>query len=498
MLTEFSEAIRAIVAEKGISSELVHSVIEEFLKAAYKKTFGTDENAVVQIDEEGGARIFAKKTVVEDDDLYDPVGEIELTEARQNHPEAQLGEALLLEIDAKEFDRQSVSTAKQRAKQYLRDIQKDTLYSEFKDKVNEVIIGYYQRERNGVIYVDLGKTEGIMPRKNQSPREIYRVGDRIKSMIQEVKKGQNGLQIVLTRRDPEFVKKIFELEVPEIYEGIITIMKIVREAGYRTKIAVKSHKEDVDPIGACVGLKGVRIQAIMKELEGERIDILKWEPEPRDFISNALNPAQVNQVVILDESRKQALAIVPDDNQLSLAIGKQGLNVKLANRLTDWSIDVKTEQQFAEMDLSSESKAAAHRFFGLDKEEGEVDGDGTITSVAELEGMSERVVDILGQHGVTLIEHLVNLSHDELARIEGLTAQDVTNIEQLLRENVEIVEEENSEGAFVDQNPEDEVEYEEEYECPECGHPVQLNMTQCPSCGVGLSFEIEEEEVSEE
>ncbi len=492
MNSELSESIKAITQDKGISSDLVQKVVEEFLLAAYKKTYGTSDNAVVKFGEDlGDVSISAKKVVVEDDDLYDPVGELELKDAKALNEEASVGDELLIEIDPKEFDRSSVHTAKQRAKQYLRDIQKDTLFSEFSGKENEVIIGYYQRERNGNIYVDLGRTEGILPRKNQSPRETYAPGSRIKSMISEVRKTPGGLQIVLTRRDPKFVEKLFELEVPEIYEKTILIHKIVREAGYRTKIAVRSVKEEVDPIGACVGLKGVRIQAVMKELEGERIDVLKYDPEPREFIRNALNPAQVSQVVILDEQKKQALAVVPD-SQLSLAIGKQGLNVKLANRLVDWSIDVKTEEQFAEMDLSREAREAAHGLFRDDEEaEGSV-----ITNVSELEGISERLVGVLAEHNIVLIETLVNLSRDDLGNIDGITAQDVETLMKVIEENVEIVEDEGAEST-VDYSPEDAVEYEEEFECPECGHPVQINMTQCPNCGVGLSFEIEEEGAEE-
>lgn len=490
MNSELSDSIRAITQDKGISSELVQKVVEEFLLAAYKKTYGTSDNAVVKFGEDlGEVSISAKKVVVEDDDLYDPVGEIELKDARELNEEATVGDEILIEIDPMEFDRSSVHTAKQRAKQYLRDIQKDTLYSEFSGKENEVIIGYYQRERNGNIYVDLGRTEGILPRKNQSPRETYAPGSRIKSLISEVRKTPGGLQVVLSRRDPKFVEKLFELEVPEIYEKTILIHKIVREAGYRTKIAVRSVKEEVDPIGACVGLKGVRIQAVMKELEGERIDVLKYDPEPREFIRNALNPAQVTQVVILDESKKQALAVVPE-SQLSLAIGKQGLNVKLANRLVDWSIDVKTEEQFAEMDLSREAREAAHGLFRDDEVED------SITNVSELEGISERLVGILAEHNIVLIETLVNLGREDLAKIDGITVQDVETLMKVIEENVEIVEEQAPE-APVDYSPEDAVEYEEEFECPECGHPVQINMTQCPNCGVGLSFEIEEEEAEE-
>lgn len=492
MNSELSDSIRAITQDKGISSELVQKVVEEFLLAAYKKTYGTSDNAVVKFgDDLGEVAISAKKVVVDDDDLYDPVGEIELKDARSLNEDASVGDEILIEIDPKEFDRSSVHTAKQRAKQYLRDIQKDTLFSEFSGKENEVIIGYYQRERNGNIYVDLGRTEGILPRKNQSPRETYAPGSRIKSMISEVRKTPGGLQVVLTRRDPKFVEKLFELEVPEIYEKTILIHKIVREAGYRTKIAVQSVKQEVDPIGACVGLKGVRIQAVMKELEGERIDVLKYDPEPREFIRNALNPAQVSHVVILDEQKKQALAVVPE-SQLSLAIGKQGLNVKLANRLVDWSIDVKTEEQFAEMDLSREARETAH---GLFRDDDETE-DSVITSVAELEGISERLVGVLAEHNIVLIETLVNLSREDLSKIDGMTAQDVETLMKVIEENVEIVDDQAQE-APIDYSPEDAVEYEEEFECPECGHPVQINMTQCPSCGVGLSFEIEEEEAEE-
>ncbi len=492
MNSEFSDAIHQITQDKGISNDLIEKVVEEFLLAAYKKTFGTSDNAVVKMSSENdGVKIFAKRTVVDDDDLYDPVGEIELTQARELNEDATVGDEILVEIDPKEFDRQAVYTAKQRAKQYLRDIQKDSLYSEFSDKVNEVIIGYYQRERNGNIYVDLGRTEGILPRKNQSPRETYAPGSRIKSLIQEVRKTPGGLQIVLTRRDPEFVKRLFEIEVPEIYEQVIVIQKIVREAGYRTKVAVRSVKEEIDPIGACVGLKGMRIQAVMKELDGERIDILRWDPDPKTFIQNAMSPAQVSQVVILDESKHQALVVV-QESQLSLAIGKQGMNVKLANRLCDWSIDVKTEEQFAEMDLSREAREAAHGLFRPE----EVAEEGVITKIAELEGVSPRVVEILAEHGIVLIETLLNMSRADLNKIDGITAQDVENLMKVINENVEIVDEE-GQSSEIDYSSQDDVEYEEEFECPECGHPVQINMTQCPNCGVGLSFEIEDEESEE-
>ena len=519
MNADFAESIRAIQSERGITEDLVLATIEEFLMAAYKKTFGTSDNAVVRFSESGGeVAIYAKKIIVDDDDLYDPVAEIELKDALELVEDCEIGDELLIEIDPKDFDRGAVQSAKQKARQNLREIQKDTLYSEFKDKVGEMIIGYYQREKNGTIFVDLGKTEGILPRRFQSPREEYHHGDRIKAMIAEVKKAPTGLEIILSRSHGEFVKRIFELEVPEIYDGTVEIFKIVREPGYRTKVAVYSTRDDVDPVGACVGLKGVRIQAIVRELEGEKIDILKYDNDPIAFIRNALSPAEVQDVVVLDGSKRQVLAIVPEQ-QLSLAIGKQGLNVRLANRLADWNIDVKTEAQFSEMDISQEiSRAASDLFSGIDEREEE------ITRISELPDISDRLVSLLKENGIELIETLIALTTEELEGLTGLTPTDVDQIQKIIEDNVEIIESDEEEDN-LDENAEDETssdgetavgeeepeedldasaEIEEEsedgetYECPECGHSITADMNVCPNCGVGLSFEIEEVEEQEE
>lgn len=446
MASGLAEAIRALVSEKGISEELVVRTIEEFLLAAYKKTYGTTDNAVVKFDDENGeVAIFAQKEIVED--VYNPVSEIELDEAKLLNAEAEIGDELLIEIDPKEFDRVAVQSAKQKARQTLREIQKDTLYSEFKGKEGEMIIGYYQRERNGTIFVDLGKTEGLMPKRYQSPREIYRPNDRIKALIYEVNKTNSGLQIILTRTHTEFVRKIFELEVPEIYDKTVEIFKIVREPGYRTKIAVYSNRLDVDPVGACVGLKGVRIQAVVRELEGEKIDILKFETDPRDLIKNALSPAQVRQVLVLDEARKHALAIV-DEDQLSLAIGKQGLNVRLANRLVDWNIDVKTEAQFEEMDISVANKQAINDLFS---DSNEVE----ITRIAELPDISPRLVAILNRDNIEYIEDLIDLDEDEMTQLDGLTEDDVEVLQRIIRDNLEIIEEEGAESGEAEEASEE-------------------------------------------
>ena len=415
MSSGIAEAIKQLVQDKGISEDLVIKTIEDFLLAAYKRTYGTVDNAVVQFSDDGNdVELYAQKVIVED--VYDPVAEIALEDALKLNEEGEIGDELLIPIDPMDFDRVAVQSAKQKAKQTLREIQKDTLYSEFNEKLGEMIIGYYQREKNGNIYVDLGKTEGILPKRFQSPREIYRPNDRIKALIYEINKSPSGLQIVLSRTHTDFVKRVFELEVPEIYDKTVEIFKIVREPGYRTKIAVYSNREDVDPVGACVGMKGVRIQAIVRELEGEKIDILKYDVDPRSFIKNALSPAEVNDIIVLDEAKRQALAIV-GESQLSLAIGKQGLNVRLANRLADWNIDVKTEEQFEEMDIAVDTRRAVSELFG------DVDDSEEITAVSELPGITDSIIEAFKKHDIELIEDLVALPDEELEKIEELSSK---------------------------------------------------------------------------
>ena len=545
MASKMADAIKQLIQEREISEDLVRKTIEESLLAAYKNKYGSMDNAVVRFSDDGTeVTVFSRKKIVED--VEDPVRKISLPDAVEYNEESEIGDELLIEVSPKEFDRSAVQSAKQKTKQTLREIQRNTLYSEFKERVGEMIIGYYQRERNGNIFVDLGKTEGILPKKFQSPREIYHPSDRIRALIYEVSKSPTGLQIVLTRTHGDFVKKTFELEVPELYDRTIEIYKIVREPGYRTKMAVYSNREDVDPVGACVGLKGVRIQAVVRELEGEKIDVLRYDPDPRTFIKNALLPAEVKQVIIVDEAKKSSLAIVAD-NQFSLAIGKQGLNVRLANRLVDWNIDVKTEQQFAEMDLSAETKRAVSALFGEVEEE--------IEKISELPDIPKNIVEVLKNDGIEMIEELVALSKEQIAALEGIGEEDAALISKIIEENVEIVEEEQevtaeaekpeaaapdtetgeaapersspaeaeaeakaeaetgevapaqsapseaetapaeAEAEVAGETKGEEAEGEEEaYECPECGARITTDMTACPNCGVGLSFEEEEEE----
>ncbi|MBL7006763.1 MAG: transcription termination/antitermination protein NusA [Spirochaetia bacterium] len=478
MATGLSAVIKSLVIDRGVSEELILQTIEDFLLAAYKRRYGTSENAVVKFDNDGDkVTLYSRKIIVKE--VEDDVLELSLEEALLLNDECEVGDELLIEIDPKSFDRIAVQSAKQKAKQTLREIQKDTLYSEFKGKEGEMVIGYYQRDKNGDIFIDLGKTEGILPKRFQSPREIYRRNDRVKTLIYSVEKSPSGLRIMLSRTHTDFVKKLFDLEVPELYDNSIEIYKIVREPGYRTKLAVYSNRDDIDPVGACVGLKGIRIQTIVRELEGEKIDVLKYETDPTLFIKNALSPAEVKQVYILDEAKRSALAVV-SENQLSLAIGKQGLNVRLANRLADWNIDVKTEEQFLEMDIAHESRRDLDALFTDEP-------DDEIINIDDIPGVDERIVSILEENEIVRIEDYINMSDADLSLLPGLSENDIKTINEVINEYVDIVEEEAEES---------EEEYEETFECPECGYSLTDDMTSCPNCGVGLSFE--EDNVEEE
>ncbi|MGE4583312.1 MAG: transcription termination factor NusA [Sphaerochaeta sp.] len=499
MATEIGDAIRSMVAEKNISEELVISTIEDILRAAYKRKFGTDENAVIEFSEDyTTVELSSRRKIVDDDNWYNEVTEIPFSEAQEIHEDCEIGDELLIPVDLREFDRISVQSAKQRAHQSFRDIQKDTLYSEYKAKEGQLIIGYYRRQiPNGDIYVDIGTTEGILPRRNQSSRESYGSNDKIKCYVEKVEKAERGLRVVLSRTSPELIRKLFEVEVPEIAQNQIDIIKIVREAGYRTKVAVASRNDDIDPVGACVGLKGNRIQTIMSEIEGEKIDILRYDPNPVNYIRNALSPAQVKDVVVLDKNIYHAVAIV-EDSQLSLAIGKQGLNVRLANKLVDWMIDVKTQAQFDEMDIAKEARSRAESIFMEEEpffaEEAETAGEVEIPVQSEIPAEVETFVDEdeialselpldelllkkLQFHDVYSVEEFINLTDEELAGFGDLTEEEIIAIKDTINEYVDIVE--------------DEEDGETEYVCPNCGASITMDMTVCPNCGTGLAFEVE-------
>ena len=489
-MSEMAEAIHALIAEKGYSEESVKQTIESALKAAYKRTYGTAENAVVRFaDDMSDVLIYSRKTVV--DGVYDPVTEIELEDAKKFSEDCEIGDEIDILEDPKSFDRSAVTTGKQTAHQGLNESIKDSLYNQYKDKIGEMINGYYQRERNGNIYVDLGnsgKLEGMLPKKYQSPRESYEQGDRIKSIIVDIKRTSAGLQLVLSRSDPRLVSIIMEMEIPEIADGTVKIESIVRDAGYRTKMAVSSIREEIDPVGACVGTKGVRIQNVIRELLGEKIDVLRYDADPSIFIKNALSPAQVSRVIIFDPVKREALAIV-DESNFSLAIGKQGQNVRLANRLCNWNIDVKTPEQTAGMDLSD--KATTQAALNLFKDAAEETAE--ITSLAELPGIDERAAELLKNGGIEdIVQFMDAYESGGTEKIEGLTKAEIDAVYALIKENVEFVEEEGDEEQPFSA-AEQSAPLEEKYYCPECGAEITLDMTQCPKCGVEFEFTEDEE-----
>jgi len=487
MSNELTEAIKNFAQEKGIEDDLVLQIVEQALKASYKKQFGTDSNAV--FNEETGT-LYSNKTIVET--VEKPVFEISLDDAKNLVDECEIGDELLVEVDPKSFGINAARVGMQRATQCLREMQKDSIYSEYSTKVGEIIIGYYHREKNGTIYVDLGKVEGLLPKKFQSPRDHFgrnsAAGEesRIKALVKEVKKHKqsNIIQLILSRTDTEFVRRILELEVPEIENGVVQIHNIVREAGYRTKVAVSSQREDVDPVGACVGAKGARIQAVIAELDDEKIDILPYSEDPKMYIKYALSPADVMNVMILDAEKRLALAVV-SDSQLSLAIGKQGMNVRLANRLVDWNIDVKTEAQFKEMDIYTDARKAAEDLFS-----DEADNDyEEISSVSELPGITEEILAVLHDNSIEDIQDLINKEDDEIRALNGMSAEMADTLLDIIANAVEVVEEEEDDTEETGGGTSE----EEEFECPECGQTITADMTKCPNCGVELVFEYEDD-----
>lgn len=351
MNKDFILALEEIEKEKGISRESIFEALEKALIKSYEKNFDNNANVNVEIDRENGKiKVFSVKTIVEE--VEDPITEIGLEEAKQTNMAYEVGDTLSLEVTPMNFGRIAAQTARNIVIQKIKDMERDIIYSEFVDRERELVNGSIQRIDSGYLFIDLGKLEGVVPPNEQVPNEIYKVNSRMKFYISEVKNTTKGAQIVLSRASSGLIMRLFELEVPEVNDGTVDIFSISREAGSRTKIAVFTKEEDVDPVGACVGFKGARVKAIVDELNGEKIDIIVWDKDPKIFIKNSLSPSEVIEVYI-DNAGKSALAIVPDE-QLSLAIGKEGQNVRLAAKLTGWKIDIKGKSNLEELKESGE------------------------------------------------------------------------------------------------------------------------------------------------
>jgi len=383
MSQEIVEAVREIEREKGIESGTLVAALEDALLAAYKKTPGATRHATVELDDRGDFRVFSIDIPADIEErlldearerALDELERIEEETGEKNHtllsdddldldwsqvPDNQLSRE---DVTPENFGRIAAQTAKQVILQRIREAEREMMYDEYIDRVGEVVTGIVQQtgDRRNIL-VDLGKVEALLPGPEQVDGERYEQGSRIKAVIREVRTGTKGPQVILSRRDPELIKTLFELEVPEIADGLVEIRGVAREPGYRSKIAVESHAQGVDPVGACVGPRGSRVRMVVSELRGEKIDIIPWNPEPARFVAKALSPARVREVYLDDES-KDATVVVPDD-QLALAIGKEGMNARLAARLTGWKIDIVSDTEFAQQ----EAQAA----FGGDGEEGE-------------------------------------------------------------------------------------------------------------------------------
>lgn len=342
MANDLIQALIEIEKERGIPKEALIDAIKSALNTAYKKNFGTSQNVSVEFNEiTGEVKVFSQKTIVEEVD--DQLLEISAEEAKELYPDCKVGDLVYVEATPANFGRIAAQTAKQVVIQKLREAERSLIYEEFLEREGEIVTGSIQRIEGKTIYISLGRTEGIMLASDQVQSEKYEVGQRLKAYIYEVKNTPKGPNIYVSRSHPNFLKRLFELEVPEIFDGVVEIKSIAREAGFRSKISVYSLDEKVDSVGACVGPRGLRVQNIVTELNGEKIDIIKYDKIPERFIANALSPSKVLAVHV-DEEEKVARVVVPD-YQLSLAIGKEGQNARLAAKLTGWKVDIKSESQ---------------------------------------------------------------------------------------------------------------------------------------------------------
>src|SRR5213592_919239 len=399
MSTTIAQNIEALCQEQGIDRELVIEAVKEAVRAAAKKQFKGGEDIQVDWSPESGLELSASKVVV--DDVADPAMEMSIEEARElGGDEVEVGDALLLPMPMEDLGRIAAQTAKQILFQKVRDAERSNIYEQYIDRVGELVNGFVKRFERGNMIVDLGNLEAILPRSQQSRGEQWNQGERIRVVITNVSKESKGPQIEVSRTSPELLERLFEMEVPEIYDGTVVIKSCVREPGERAKIAVISNERDVDPVGACVGMKGSRVQAIIRELRGERIDIIEWAEDPAVFAANALSPAKVSKVEINSFEEKKLTVTVPED-QLSLAIGKKGQNVRLAAKLVGWHIDIRSAEEAA--------RAAAAQLEAV-----MAGGEATLTDIRDSLALDQITAERLRHRDIETIDQLALISVDEL------------------------------------------------------------------------------------
>jgi len=416
MVSELKKVIDQVSREKGVERETLIKTLEEAVRTAARKKLGHIYDLEINFNDEiGEIEIFGFKEVVEE--VTNEHLEISLEEACDIDPESEIGDSLGIKLDTDELGRIAAQSAKQVIMQRLREAERNIVYDDYRDRRGEIIHGIAQRFDKGSIIVNLGRTEAELPLREQIPKESFRQGDRVRAYIMDVKQFSRGPQIILSRTHPNFVAALFENEVPEISERIVNIVQVAREPGSRAKIAVSSKDSDVDPVGACVGMKGSRVQAVVQELRGEKIDIVTWDPDPAKFICNALAPAEIVRVIV-DEENHSMEVVVPDD-QLSLAIGKKGQNVRLASKISGWNLDVISESNY--------NRALKEAY----------------NSLLSLEGVGEATATNLYQEGFRSAEEVVGANIDELVQVKGISQEKakklVENASQYL-ETKEVVE----------------------------------------------------------
>lgn len=411
---ELLQIADAVAREKSIDREIVISAMADAIQKAARSRYGQETNIRADINSKTG-EIKLQRLLEVVDTVDDYATQISLEDARKRKPDAEIGDFLSDPLPPMEFGRIAAQSAKQVIVQKVREAERDHQYEEYKDKVGEIVSGTVKRVEYGNVIVDLGRGEAIVRRDELIPRESFRYGDRIRAYVYDVRREQRGPQIFLSRTHPQFMAKLFTMEVPEIYDGIIEIKSVARDPGSRAKIAVVSRDGSIDPVGACVGMRGSRVQAVVNELQGEKIDIIPWSPDAATFIVNALQPAEVAKVV-LDEDAERIEVVVPDD-QLSLAIGRRGQNVRLASQLTGWDIDILTEQEESENRQKEFAKRSKLFMEALD--------------------VDEMVAQVLASEGFASIEEIAYVDPDEISSIEGFDEETASEIQQRAKDYID-------------------------------------------------------------
>jgi len=422
-----AQTIEQISKEKNVDPQIIISALEDAMVAASRKFYKTAEDINARFDPETGVvDIFAVKRVVET--VENPSLEISLVEAKEVDETLEIDDTVEIPKPTDVLGRIAAQTAKQVILQKVREAERQNIYDEYSQKIGEMVNGVLKRFEGPDIIVDIGKTEALLPLREQSRAEIYKQGERIRAVIVKVLPVAKGPQIILSRTDPQLLVHLFEMEIPEIYDGTIVVKSAVHEPGDRAKVAVASLDRDVDPVGACVGMKGSRINSIIRELRGEKIDIVQWSDDPTQYATNALNPAKISKVLIIDPAEKR-MEVIVEEKQQSLAIGKKGQNVRLASRLIGWQIDVKSEEQKKQEVLSVMESLTS-----------------SSTSLSELEGISERLIERLKEAGIENVERILELELDALTEIPGIGDKTAAKIMEAARDLFEEVEIEVPEG----------------------------------------------------